>query len=1153
VSQSRKTKVLSLDVWDTLLRRSVHPDQIKIFSQQRILIMTARNAISSSRDLLLERQKWERKEAQQSVANEFDDEYEISAVMRKNLNLPQDTINEIIEFEFELEINFSFPDPEIKEFMSRILIDESYRIVVISDFYFKATKLKDLLLKHFSSLDIDEVIVSCEEGYNKRNRLFSKLLTSRPELIADAWIHVGDSKMSDVNAPLKHGIKSLHYEPKAPHAMKLENESRFNDRLNGSKWIQRFTTNERITLGLIGYSEFLRAEALRLNASILFLEREGLVLERLFKAASSGNLYSLPTVPYESLAVSRISIFAAAYASEPNKSVSRILFSYPNLTGEIFLKSLGIQDTEKFNLRDSPYSEFILDLENVSMIQTYSQAQLTRVRNYLESKIQKNKSYVLADVGWLGSMQEYLMMIFPESKFYGGYLGMQSFSRLHRIGQAKSFIEPTTQDSQKVLRNVRPIEMLFMPKGVAGVIGYTEEGEIVRNPKTSPLEVPIEFLSLQNQIQDLIPKMVSTAKFELLTLHEMRALLSSGLAEFLRNPSREILDSYLKGEHDETFGTGKRVFHKNGPNLKSIFMATVSLDLPKLRESYSEIGWVEASYYSIFKRSPNKFERVLFIKLIDFLQSISRLRKHVLNIKKIRNLDFRQLFRLYPIFTKSCREIGLKRTLRKTRYFLRDSIASQSSSDIAVVRGKVPPSIIPTGVVVIPDSSELLPTAYNWSAQSFIKGMAIPVYTLRELESFNLPVTRISKVVLVNVPASDFAHIQHRFPRANLIFREVTLGLDLVLSAIFKEGEESASTELTRVNRDVAWIIPTLPVASGGHRGMFRMALELEKHGFNPIFYVINDSPDSNELKSRFNAHYYVNDVEIRAGIPEAFEENFVVATAHYTLQLAKTRTTLNQRVVYFVQDDEALFNPVSSTYFKARETFFESDIAILASGVWMANRIESLTGLKVAHFDFPVDKNVYKSEKNDVNRRFEGTEVKQLVFYFKPDAERRMADLGLQVLRIVRTFAPSLKIVTFGSTFSPDMDLVNEHFGVFETIDEISNLYRESHIGLVFSPTNPSLIPYEMAACGVVVVDYCEPGDETKIKLCDQIGIQIAEASAVGIASKIIALLTDKEFFFESQASSIEKSREFATPEISGDQAVKVFMNLLNNPEKLD
>lgn len=43
---------------------------------------------------------------------------------------------------------------------------------------------------------------------------------------------------------------------------------------------------------------------------------------------------------------------------------------------------------------------------------------------------------------------------------------------------------------------------------------------------------------------------------------------------------------------------------------------------------------------------------------------------------------------------------------------------------------------------------------------------------------------------------------------------------------------------------------------------------------------------------------------------------------------------------------------------------------------------------------------------------------------------------------------------------------------GVLPTIMDLADLYRNADLGMVFSTTNPSLVPYEMMLCGCPVVD---------------------------------------------------------------------------------
>ena len=67
------------------------------------------------------------------------------------------------------------------------------------------------------------------------------------------------------------------------------------------------------------------------------------------------------------------------------------------------------------------------------------------------------------------------------------------------------------------------------------------------------------------------------------------------------------------------------------------------------------------------------------------------------------------------------------------------------------------------------------------------------------------------------------------------------------------------------------------------------------------------------------------------------------------------------------------------------------------------------------------------------------------------------------------------IKFILFGSNNVTDAHIEGlwlENYALLPTIKDLADLYRESTIGMVFSTTNPSLVPYEMMACGLPVID---------------------------------------------------------------------------------
>ena len=81
-------QLISLDIWDTVLRRDCHPDAIKV--ETAAVLLEQRGALlkeeyRSGRALFRLRQAVERDLGQQSVSQGCDDEYEMHAVFREVL------------------------------------------------------------------------------------------------------------------------------------------------------------------------------------------------------------------------------------------------------------------------------------------------------------------------------------------------------------------------------------------------------------------------------------------------------------------------------------------------------------------------------------------------------------------------------------------------------------------------------------------------------------------------------------------------------------------------------------------------------------------------------------------------------------------------------------------------------------------------------------------------------------------------------------------------------------------------------------------------------------------------------------------------------------------------------------------------------------
>ena len=102
-------------------------------------------------------------------------------------------------------------------------------------------------------------------------------------------------------------------------------------------------------------------------------------------------------------------------------------------------------------------------------------------------------------------------------------------------------------------------------------------------------------------------------------------------------------------------------------------------------------------------------------------------------------------------------------------------------------------------------------------------------------------------------------------------------------------------------------------------------------------------------------------------------------------------------------------------------------------------------------------------------------------------------------------------EIITFGEEDLPDLGIPVKvkHAEILDS-EALANLYRQCAVGFVLSGTNYSLVPNEMMACGLPVVDI--DAEHTRISYQPNTAV-LAEATPVGLASALSRLLNDASF----------------------------------------
>jgi glycosyltransferase involved in cell wall biosynthesis len=344
--------------------------------------------------------------------------------------------------------------------------------------------------------------------------------------------------------------------------------------------------------------------------------------------------------------------------------------------------------------------------------------------------------------------------------------------------------------------------------------------------------------------------------------------------------------------------------------------------------------------------------------------------------------------------------------------------------------------------------------------------------------------------------AARLAVLDHWGPDAMLA------GLRAVLPA---PSPSEATPERPRTRKTIDWIVPGLLIGGGGHRNILRAAHFLEQSGHDVGLVFTEVTQSAEELRALIHQHFYPFKGPIRVydGI---FRTSDVLFATHWsTVYPALEAAGTTREIIYFIQDFEPMFYPMGTEYILAENTYRKGLYGI-SSGPWCADVIGKTYGMQVDHFEFPIDRNIYHPrprKKQNAN----------ILYFAKPDMPRRCYELGKAMLAEFHRLAPDVEIIFFGSRH---VDVATLGFpatvkGLLPSISDLAQAYCDADLGVAFSTTNPSLVPYEIMACGTPVADLDRIGNEVNYGGRRDVAF-LGDPDPKRMARQIAALLRDRD-----------------------------------------
>lgn len=302
-----------------------------------------------------------------------------------------------------------------------------------------------------------------------------------------------------------------------------------------------------------------------------------------------------------------------------------------------------------------------------------------------------------------------------------------------------------------------------------------------------------------------------------------------------------------------------------------------------------------------------------------------------------------------------------------------------------------------------------------------------------------------------------------------------------------------------------AWVLPSLIEGSGGHRTILQNVQYLIRKGYECDVYVEDkgEVKNSEELRRQAETLFGKHDCRFILGYDIQGEYDIIFATAWFT---AKVVRDCNSKAVkaYFIQDFEALFNPMGDGYILACNSYGYG-LKPVTIGRWLSHKMQTEYHTPSRYFDFCADRRIYRPLPD-------AKQEHAICFVYQPDKPRRCSVLGIEALGIVKFLRPDVKIYLYGSNIKGNVWFEHENLGIIP-LEKCNALYNQCEVGLCISSSNPSRIPFEMMAAGLPVVDLYM---ENNFYDMPNEGVRLAHTTPESIAQALIEILDHKEMAAE-------------------------------------
>lgn len=576
--------IISFDIWDTIIKRKCHPEEIKLHTAKYIVLKYEEKLKEKYKDIyeiLKLRDEIEAEECKKNKEEGHDDECQIINVFKK---LQQEIFNEdigdiseeLLREEIEQEKRVIFVNPEILPIFEKYKDLKKY---CISDFYMGAEALKELLDSLDLPVEIEKIYSSADYLLNKRTGNLFKKAEEEIGIEPKEHIHVGDNQFSDIEMAESLGIQTIKT-TKTEFNFIPEKGRKFEFDLSSvKKGDKLYNTGVDLAplLYFFGYSIVEYAIKNKIP-KVYYCTREGETFIKIHEMIQQNNPFGMPIPDCDTIEVSRMGTFSASLKEFSIPELLRLWSQYRIQSMKTLFKTLAINIEPykgfmgKYDIKpeedivdpwfDIRVQRLCTDKDFTDRINIDLQRKREELLEYFEKKkgITNNEEPMfVVDIGWRGTIQDNLAHIFTNKEIDGYYLTLYDFYNLQPKNTHKiSFIDDKNIRDNEVANMITLLEWIYNP-GTASVVEY-KQGEAIRKAKTEELEI------VKKYIQPLQAGMLEGAKVinEYMKYHpyqaeETKLYVYDLIKRTKTNPSKELIEAYYNMVFNDTFGAAEYV------------------------------------------------------------------------------------------------------------------------------------------------------------------------------------------------------------------------------------------------------------------------------------------------------------------------------------------------------------------------------------------------------------------------------------------------------------------------------------------------------------------------------------------------------------------------------------------------------------------